>query len=387
MFTEWKLSRLYNKFPSYFWIVIVSLVSTFFLWLPFLLRFTSWFGLVINHPSFDYIYRQFDGLFYIIPAKTFYDVNKIDIPGKGLILSLPLGTEYFAAHLPLYPVFIRLFAYVFGYLKSMLVVNIVFTVLLASFFYHMVKTFKLTSKPMLLTMVFLFLPRFLVVRSTGAPESLFILLVLISLYFWEQEQYVLASLMGFLAVTTKTPGILLFAVYGLCVLERYYKTKKIHWHWFSIVLIPLGLLAVFGLYSVQFHDFFAYFHTAGVVPMPYPFAAFNFQAKWVGTAWLEDIVFYLFLYLLTVIALWKSHQRSFFYFSLVFFTALTFVQHRDISRYSLPLWPIALVAFEKFFTSKKFMIALIILLPAIYLYAWNFLLYNVVPIADWRPFM
>ncbi|EKE15482.1 MAG: hypothetical protein ACD_12C00002G0001, partial [uncultured bacterium] len=141
----------------------------------------------------------------------------------------------------------------------------------------------------------------------------------------------------------------------------------------GIVLIPLGLLGVFGLYAKQYGDFFAYFHSGDNIHLTFPFAVFNFQKNWVGTAWLEEIIFYYFIYGLAVITLKDSKYRSFFYFSLVFFMATLFVQHRDISRYSLPLWPLALIAFEKFFTSKKFLIIFIILLPAIFLFAWNFL--------------
>ena len=163
--------------------------------------------------------------------------------------------------------------------------------------------------------------------------------------------------------------------------------KKIEWRSIGIVLIPLGLIAVFLLYWVQYKDFFAFLHTGGFVPLVFPYSVFNFQKEWVGTAWLEEIIFYFFLYLLAVLKLKDSPHRSFFYFSLVFFVATTFVQHRDIARYSLPLWPLACIAFEHFFTSKNFKLAFIILLPAIYLYAWNFLLYNVMPISDWTAFL
>ncbi|PJA55822.1 hypothetical protein CO165_01535, partial [Candidatus Roizmanbacteria bacterium CG_4_9_14_3_um_filter_33_18] len=131
----------------------------------------------------------------------------------------------------------------------------------------------------------------------------------------------------------------------------------------------------------------AYFHSGDNIHLTFPFAVFNFQKNWVGTAWLEEIIFYYFMYGLAIINLKDSKYRSFFYFGLVFFTATLFVQHRDISRYALPLWPLALITFENFFTSKKFLIIFIILLPAIFLFAWNFLNYNVMPISDWAPFL
>jgi len=63
------------------------------------------------------------------------------------------------------------------------------------------------------------------------------------------------------------------------------------------------------------------------------------------------------------------------------------VQHRDISRYSLPLWPLACIAFENFLTSKKFLTVAAILLLGIFFYAWNFLIYNIMPINEWLPFL
>ncbi|MFA6017250.1 MAG: hypothetical protein WC744_04135 [Patescibacteria group bacterium] len=337
------------------------------------------------------IYKQYDGPLYVVPAKTFYKPLAIEKLG----LEMALSNNYFAAHLPLYPILIRLTREIgavvgikeLAYLKSMVGVNLLATIGLALFFYYLLKKFKLTKNPLILASVLLFLPRFLVVRSVGAPESLFMLLILLSLFFFEKSQFLLAGLLGGLATMTKTPGILLFAGYGLVFIERLIKERKFNWHWLGITLIPLGLLGVFTIYWIQYKDFFAYFHSGDNIHLAFPYSVFNFQKNWIGTAWLEEILFYFFMYGLAIINLKDSKYRSFFYFGLIFFIATLFVQHRDISRYSLPLWPLALIALERFFTSKKFLIILIILLPAIFLFAWNFLLYNVMPISDWAPFL
>ncbi len=269
----------------------------------------------------------------------------------------------------------------------MLLINLLSTVGLVTFFYFLIRRLNLSRQPLILAGILLFLPRFFVVRSVGAPESIFMLLVLLSLYFFEKKRIVIASLFGVVATLTKTPGVLLFVAYFLVFAEEFIKTKKIQASWVSIILIPLGLLAVFSVYAVQMGDFFAYFHSGDNIHLVSPFAVFNFQKNWIGTAWLEDILFYFFLYGATVIAFYKSKYRSFFYFSLIFFTAILFIQHRDISRYALPLWPLAVIAHEKLFSSKKFMILFIILLPGIFLFAWNLLLFNVMPIAEWKPFL
>ncbi len=323
-----------------------------------------------------------------MPAKTFYNPQAI----KNLHLEMTSPTKYFAAHLPLYPALIRVVKEIgvfgqLGYMKSMLSVNLLATIGLVLFFYFLLKKFKLTKNPLVLASVLLFLPRFLVVRSVGAPESLFILMILLSLFFFEKDKFWLAGLFGGLATMTKTPGLLLFGAYGLVFIERLLKDRKINWNWLGILLIPLGLLSVFGIYAVQYKDFLAYFHSGDNIHLVFPYSVFNFQKTWVGTAWLEEIIFYYFMYGLAILNLKDSKYRSFFYFGLVYFTATLFVQHRDISRYSLPLWPLALIAFEKFFTSKRFLLIYIILLPAIFLYAWNLLLYNVMPISDWAAFL
>ncbi|QQG44573.1 MAG: glycosyltransferase family 39 protein [Candidatus Roizmanbacteria bacterium] len=381
----------FKTFPkgiyAYFTVTLIVLASSFILWLPFILKTDNWFGLRVDKPGMRYVYGQFDGPLYIIPAKTFYELTKIDVPGKGLIVSLPIRPQYFAAHLPLYPVFINLFAQLTGFLQSTVIVNILFTVLLACFFYYLIKSFKLSENPLLLTAVFLFLPRFLVIRSVGAPESMFIFFILLSLFFFEKKRYLLAGIAGGLATMVKIPGILLFIAYFVVLAEQYIRLKKINWRAWGIVFIPVGLLTVFTIYLIQYRDFFAFFHTGGVVPMLFPFSVFNFQAKWVGTAWLEEIIFYFVMYLLAVFYLKDTKYRSFFYFILIFFIATVFVQHRDISRYSLPLWPFAAIAFEKFFTNKKFVLACLIILPAIFFYGWNFLVYNIMPISDWSPFL
>jgi len=190
-------------------------------------------------------------------------------------------------------------------------------------------------------------------------------------------------------VMTKLPGILLFVSYGLVFLEKMIKEKKLKFNfsWLSLGLIPLGLFVVFALYAVQYNNFFAFFNTGGVVPILYPFSVFQSEARWVDTVWLEDIVLYFFIYAMAIVALYKVKNRSLFYFPLVFFIAAIFVQHRDLSRYMLPIWPFVAIAFSPFLTSKKFLIVLIFLMPAIYLYAWNFLSSNIIPVADWRPFL
>lgn len=381
---------LYNRLKPYLIIVFLTIVSTSILWLPFILKLKSVNGIKIEKPGFETVLKQYDGPLYIIPAKTFYDPQKMTTKDDAFILSLPLSPKYFAAHLPLYPSTIRLLSAVFNYPKAMILSTLLASVFFFCFFYYFVKKLKLTNYPLLLILAIMFItPRFLVVRSTGSPEPLFMLLILLSVYFFIKKKYLPAGIFGALATITKSPGILLFIIYLLFFIEQYLKTKKLKIEWFWIVLIPSGFLLVFLLYFKQYGDFWAYFHSGDNIHLVFPpFSVFNFQTKWVGTAWLEEIIFIIFFYLMAIFKLYQKRElKPIFYFMLVFFLAIISVQHRDISRYSLPILPFGLVAFEEFFTSKKFIAVLILLLPAIYFYAWNFMLYNVVPIADWKPFL
>jgi hypothetical protein len=359
---------------------MVVLTSTVIAWAPFIMK-----------GEFSTIYKHFDGPLYIIPAKTGY--NPTTFKQIDREPTLPHNPLYYAAHLPLYPFCIYLGSYVVGFLKSMLGVTVLSSILLAWLFYYILKKLNITKHPLLLTTFFLFLPRFLVVRSVGSPESLFLLFIMSSLFFFEKKNYLFAGLLGGLATMTKTPGILLFPAYVLTLIEPSIfphiqnEKRRFDMRWVYLLLIPFGLLVVFGIYYIQYNDFFAYFHSGDNIHLLFPYAVFNSSAPWVGTAWLEDILFYFALYISTVVVLWNSKHRSFFYFTLTFLTATLFVQHRDISRYSLPLWPMAVIAFEHIFTSKRALLVGGVLIFGIYMYTWNFLGSNVMPISEWLPFL
>ena len=254
-------------------------------------------------------------------------------------------------------------------------------------FYAFVRTFQLSKAPLLLTFVFLMFPRLLTVRSIGAPEPMVMALIIGALWMYERRRYAVAGAVGAVAVMAKLPGILLVPAFGLSVLEHVRTTRKIQWRWLFLLLPVGGLLAVCALYAKQYGDFFAYWNSGYVVPMLYPYAAFNLHARWVGTAWLEDVLLYYALCLSAALTLHAHHLRSVFYFVVTFVVATTFVQHRDISRYLLPVWPFVCIAFERYLTGKKAWIVYVLLLPAVYLYTWNFMQENVMPVSNWAPFL
>ena len=100
---------------------------------------------------------------YIIAAKSMYVPKEIESINRDSSLSqnplyfTPISSlpGPYSAHIPL-----------FGYLKSMLVINIFLLVCLQRFFYYFLKKFNLTKHPLLIASIFLFLPRFF-----GSPIS------------------------------------------------------------------------------------------------------------------------------------------------------------------------------------------------------------------------
>lgn len=375
------MPRFLSTYRDYILIALFVLISSLVVWLPFFPQL-SVLGMHLRGTDTGTIYRNYDGLLYVVAAKSWYDPAVID----SLSVEQGLPSQYYAAHLPLYPALIRALSFL-GYIKAMMVVTLASSVMLGWLFYSFVRNNQLTKRPLLLTITMLMLPRFLVVRSIGSPESLFMFLSLAAVWFYEKRAYLGAGVAGGLAVMTKLPGILLFPALIITEGIRMYQAGRFRMPSVWLLLIPAGLLSACLVYMQQYHDFFAYWHTGYVVPMPYPYSAFNSTARWVGTHWLEEIVLYFYVYATTVIYAYRHHLRSLFTFSLVFFIGLLFVQHRDIARYALPLWPITCIIFERFFTSKKAIIVLIAVTPAIYLYAWGFLQGNAMPVSNWAPYL
>ncbi len=370
-------------------IAVFVFLSTFLVWLPHLLALHQFWGLNFSN-GFNTIYRNFDGLEYITIAKTFYNPTLIaQIP-----LSLP--ANYYAAHFPGYSILILALAPFFGFLKSMLLIPLIFTVFSAWAFYFLVRDFKLSEKPFFLSILFLVLPaRWVIVHSIGSAEPMFIFFVIASLYFFLKYEkfpkvsYILLSgILGLFAQLTRPPGILLFIALSLYLVWRHKSSiiRKIA-KFLPLSFIPLGLLGVFYLYGQTYGDFWAYFHSGDNIHLTFPpFQVFNKGQFWVGEIWLEDIVYIFILGLLGGLMLLKQKLYPMAFFTLVYLTASTLIAHRDISRYILPIVPFILIAFEKVLTSREFKIILPIILLAIYLYAQNFILQNVAPIPNLQPF-
>lgn len=364
---------------------LLSFVPTFLIWLPLILRIGNFWSIPLPQNGMATIVANFDGPLYLVAAKTLY--NKVLI---GANYQFPLPTEYYTAHFPLFPLLIRFLGLVTNYPYAMLIVTVLSSILAIYFFMKLISQYVEKKDVLFLTFLFSVFPaRWLIVRSVGSADPLFIAAIVGSLYYFKNKKYWLAGIWGAIAQLTKSPGILLFASYLTYFIYEFIRNHKINLKkYIPIFLIPLSLFAVFLFYKFVQGDFWAYFHSGDNIHLIFPpFQIFNYAAPWVGTFWLEEIIF---IYLFGAIGVYRLFQKKEFelgIFGLIFFTLSLFIAHRDLMRYSLPLIPLLFIAFSDTLIKKEFKIGLAIIIIPIYLYSLAFISQNVMPIANWGPFL
>jgi len=384
-----------TKIKNLLLVAIFSLVPTLLIWIPFFLRLKAFWNIPLPQNGMATIVANFDGPLFLVVAKTLY--NKALITAN---YSFPLATEYYAAHFPLFPLLIRLFAIIFGYPYAMLLITLVSSMLAIFFFNKLAQRFMKKKDALWLTFVFSILPaRWLIVRSVGSAEPLFVAAIIASIFYFQKKKYWQAGIWGAIAQLTKSPGILLFVAYLCTIIAPDFKklatTKFRKWSRmldlkkaYPILLIPFSLLVVFIFYKFTLNDFFAYFHSGDNIHLFFPpFQIFNYSAPWVGTFWLEEIIFVYLFALLGLINLVKKYGGAMAWFTGIFFVSILFVSHRDLIRYALPIIPFLLIAFQKTIAKKEFKVVVLVLAIPIYLFSLAYISQNVMPISDWAPFL
>jgi hypothetical protein len=373
------------------WLVLLTIFSTWLIWLPFLLHLPQIAGIpLVNHDGVRTLVANYDGPYYVAVARSFYDKTIL-----RTVFSFPLPLEYYPAHFPLFPLLIFLgIALAVPPGIAMLGLTLTGTILAILTCYTFVREEGLTAGALGITLTFLLLPaRWVVVRSVGSPEPWFIFFILASMVAYKRQQKWLSAIFGLLAVITKSPGILLFIAYAGEALFGYLKDKRRRIgqslrDFLPYWLMPLALLGVFCFYSIRTGDFLAYFHSGDNLHLRVlPFQIFNSQAPWVGTFWLEDTIFIYLVGAAAFLNLLAQKRRLLTWFFGFYFASLIFVSHRDLARYSLPLVPFVLVAFGSYFSQKQWRWILLFMIVPVYLFTLGFISNNVVPIADWRPFL
>jgi hypothetical protein len=368
-------------------IIIISLfaiIPTLLIWAPFFFRIPSIWNIPLSTNGMATVVANYDGPLYLVTAKTLY--NKTAISEN---FQFPLPTEYYPAHFPLFPLLIRGLGFFVNYPYAMLFVTVFGSIIALYFVYRLLRKFVGTRDAMFLTFVFSMLPaRFLIVRSVGSPDPLFVGAIVASLFYFRKKAYWYAAFWGVIAQATKSPGILLFVSYFLYTLLFNLRHRADWKRAYPLLLIPISLLGVFFFYKYTTGDFLAYFHSGDNIHLLFPpFQIFNYAAPWVGTFWLEEVIFVYLIGGLGIMRLWEKKEFEIAMFCTIFFLSILFVSHRDIIRYSLPIVPFLYVAFSDTLVRRDFKIVFAVIIIPILLFSLAFISQNVMPISNWGPFL
>ena len=347
------------------WVAGIMVLSTFLVYVPFLLS------------DFSLVTRHYDGPFYMYIAKTFYQIP-VDHPFRD---SLP--PIYYAAHLPLYPVLIRALTLITAgnYPLAMVMATLVSSVAAALLFFKLLQVWNLVKSPLWTTTLFCFLPpRWLFQHSIGASEPLFICFVFAAFLALHKQNVWLVIAAILLASTARITGLLLIPVFGLIYLhQRKYK---------NVLLLPLALLGIIGVffyYRYVYGDFFAFFNwhlskavksnleTSSLIKWN-PLEIFRFYAARPNFHSTELYLMLYAIFLTGTIALWKR-RRELFIYCLIFFLFSCFIFHYDLPRILLAFAPFAiLVGFDDILSRWSFRIIVFpFLLYLSYIYVWGWL--------------
>ena len=374
------------KFNRHFKLIALTILFSVVFWFIFYFNVPGKIG--FNNVSLETVFFNYDGPNYMIISKCGYNKNCI-----GPNFSLPQPLEYYPAHLPGYPILINFVSNFTSTPKAMLLVTLFGSIFLTLILYEFLKLFVKEKKAFWLSLLFIFFPaRLFVLRQVGAPETWFLASIIASIFYFKKGKYLISAIFAALAQSLKSPGVLLFASYGIIAIYEFIKNKDfigIFKKYFYFLLIPIIIFAIFNLYRIQTGDFFAYFHSGDNFHLnQLPYLVFISTKSWINTIWLEDIIYIYLIAMYGVYRLFKKYKFDIItVFSALFTLATLFIAHRDISRYIAPVYPFLLLAFAKFLNKKSIKIIFIILIPAILLYAINFVAGNVAPIANWAPFL
>ena len=302
------------------WLTLASVAGSFLVYLPFLSRMSV-------------VYRFWDGPNYLTVARTLYDVRP-DNP----LLAYVYKPTYFLTHLPFYPLCVRALAWI-GYEPALLLVSVLASIAAVLLFYRLARDVWKLPSPAFLSLVFLFLPpRWLLYRSTGATEALYIALALGSVWFFEKARYGRASLLAGLAALTRVSGLMFAPAYAIALArERRWRS----WPW--LLLIPAGLFGYFVFCAIRFGNFFAYLAPHGEKMAA--FRPFGFLPTLFEKGLYHQVEFHILLFLVYAVGTFRLRERfpALFWYCVFQLALLVFVSTEDWSRYFLVMAPFALI--------------------------------------------
>jgi hypothetical protein len=339
------------------WLALASVGGSFLVYLPFL-------------GDMGPVYRFWDGPNYLTVARTLYEIR----PDNAL-LAYVYDARFFASYLPFYPLCVRALAFV-GYERALLLVSVLAATAATLLFYRLARDVWKLESPGFLSLVFLFLPpRWLLYRSTGATESLYIAATLASVLFFEKAKVGRASAAGALAALTRISGLMIAPAFGVLLLARR-RWRSIPW----LLLIPAGLFAYFLFCAQRFGDFYAYFTPHGEKLAR--FLPFGFLPVLFGKGLYHQVEFHILLALVYAVGTARLRPFPVIFSYCVFELGLHLcLSTEDWSRYFLSMAPFALiVGYRDLIDTKAFRWMFPVFAALSVYYAWG-----VIPLNGCRP--
>lgn len=329
----------------------VSIICLLIIWKVLLFFIAIWSYEVFPLYSLNYLgggFSNYISKYYIFPWANFDGEHFISIAYFGY-------QELQQAFFPLYPKLIALGLFFYGRTLEMgakvgyVISTITFPIALI-FFYKLIKL-DYSKKFALGVIVILFLYPASFYFNAIYSESLFLMLITLSFYFFRRERYLWASFFGFFASLTRVFGVLLFISFLIEIFLFKIPLKKVFW----VLLIPAGL----GFYMLYLYlsigDPLAFYnlqlvvgeqHQRGVVLFPqvvYRYLKIVFTMDSL-TPLLTTIFFEfaigLIFFMLPIIGYFKKVRLSYLFFAF-FGYLLPTVQgsFSSLPRYVLVLFP------------------------------------------------
>lgn len=329
----------------------ISVISLLIIWKILLFFAAVWSYEIFPLYSLNYLgggFNNYISKYYIFPWANFDGEHFVSIAYFGY-------QELQQAFFPLYPKLIALGMYFYGRTLGTgarigyLISAVSFPIALI-FFYKLLKLDYSRKFSLGVISVLLIYPASFYFNAIYS-ESLFLMLIILSFYFFRKGKYFWASLFGFLGSLTRVFGVLLFLSFFIEIFLFKIPIKKVFW----ILLIPAGL----GLYMVYLYrtvgDPLAFYnlqlvvgeqHQRGVVLFPqvvYRYLKIIFTmdslTPLLTTIFFEFAVGLIF-FILPIIGYFKKVRLSYLFFAF-FGYLLPTVQgsFSSLPRYVLVLFP------------------------------------------------
>ena len=269
--------------------------------------------------------------------------------------------------LPLYPILVKIFHYVFGsYLASGLFVSNVCW-LLAAYMLYELALLDTNRRGALRALKYLCILPASFLFASPLSDSLFLLLSLLCVYCVRKGLYPFAGIAGFFASFTRMPGILLlapaiFELVGQIIRERRAHAADVRWKRrmvgsaLSLLLIPCGLLVyLYVNYSVtgnalmfltyqeeHWHQQLGWFFSSTATIATSATTTFSSNAPMVWGLWIPNLVYLLASLGIVLAAQNKLRASNVAYFIAYYAVCMGATWLLSAPRYLTAAYPLAL---------------------------------------------